>query len=371
MPSRDEIEIDVDEILDSARVNEFADVRVEFVPERPSGSAVIEPMDRAVRVANGEVPDLWGEDPAVTVAGGCVRLKHLASPESLTAWLTAFARDLRASGVTGVLHATPTVRLPRWLSELAEPQMTAYVAFDGVFGDQAGRASGGSASSLGAAAATRWCDGAVRWAAESGGDAYLTSAGFHQLDPTSAVASHLCSAVLANFGRLAAVTYARERTPGAARVCLNANGHAIYQVYDPESSLEAHAHRVREALLADSEHTRLAFVAMTPLWAYSWDSRGQAMPPLPTVAAHALNENTTMWSRFVPDAHAMQLLTGEHVRNASDLSGWNVTPVGHDRFLVEAPDLVEWFSPGGPRESVVTKARADFGGAIVPAGAFT
>jgi hypothetical protein len=123
--------------------------------------------------------------------------------------------------------------------------------------------------------------------------------------------------------------------------------------------------RVREVLVANSALTRLAFVAMTTVWAYSWTARGKALPDLPTVSVPAIRRNRALWGRYVPDAHGIQILTDEHLEEVSDLSTWNVTPLNHGRYLVEATDLTAWFGPNGPSESLIAKARADFGRAIV------
>jgi hypothetical protein len=65
--------------------------------------------------------------------------------------------------------------------------------------------------------------------------------------------------------------------------------------------------------------------------------------------------------------NALQLLTDEHLRHVTDLSRWNVEQVAPGRYLVEAVNLDDWFAPGGPPDSVVRQARADFGDVIIPA----
>ncbi|MGI8590385.1 MAG: hypothetical protein ACR2M5_05260, partial [Nakamurella sp.] len=80
-----------------------------------------------------------------------------------------------------------------------------------------------------------------------------------------------------------------------------------------------------------------------------------------------------LWNRYVPDAHAVQLLTTAHLEHAADLSDWNITEVAPDRYLVQARDLTPWIDPTGyqnwldrrlPVPEVLVKARADFGGMI-------
>jgi hypothetical protein len=75
------------------------------------------------------------------------------------------------------------------------------------------------------------------------------------------------------------------------------------------------------------------------------------------------------WSAFgaVVDAfaHGIQVLRSRHLDRARDLSEWAVTPLGHDRHLVEATDLDSWFAHETPDPDLLTKARHDFGAMIL------
>ena len=73
--------------------------------------------------------------------------------------------------------------------------------------------------------------------------------------------------------------------------------------------------------------------------------------------------DSAWWSRRVPDAHGLQLLTADHLERAEDLSGWEITQVG-DRFLVAAPDPAPWFADDEPEPTTLERARRDFGGMI-------
>lgn len=68
-------------------------------------------------------------------------------------------------------------------------------------------------------------------------------------------------------------------------------------------------------------------------------------------------------TRRVVDAHGLQVLTGEHLEEAVDLSGWRTTRIG-DRYLVEARDLAPWFAENRPDPAVLEQARSDFGPVI-------
>ncbi len=74
----------------------------------------------------------------------------------------------------------------------------------------------------------------------------------------------------------------------------------------------------------------------------------------------------TWWSRRVPDAHGLQLLTAEHLDRANDLNSWEITPVG-DRFLVSDPNPASWFANAQPDSATLERARRDFGAMIATA----
>ena len=365
MAHDDGIRIDLDDIMRRLAANGFDSVHVEFVPG-PGRSAdeLIAALITAVGAADDEESETFGEDPVVTLAGGSVRIKDYWSQESLSAWLTVFARELRTAGFTGLVHATPTAGQPRWLRDLTGARMTAFVAHDGAF-----EALASGSGETEAAAVAAWCQAGADWTAQSRGDAYLSVRGMSQIAPVEGAGVHLARAVRAR--AISTITRAEPQAGQVAQVAFLPNGHTIYQAYDSSAAVLALADRARQALLIDAERTRLAFVAPTPVWAYSWDARGKALPPLPTVAGHSLRSNLPLWTRYVPDAQGLQLLTDEHLRHVTDLSTWNITQVAPGRHLVEAADLADWFGPNGPSEPVVRQARADFGNAIIPADALS
>jgi hypothetical protein len=61
----------------------------------------------------------------------------------------------------------------------------------------------------------------------------------------------------------------------------------------------------------------------------------------------------------------IQPLTGTHRARAHDLSGWLVTQVNSDRYLVEARDLAPWFMGAAVDLDVCATAAHDFGAMLV------
>lgn len=87
-----------------------------------------------------------------------------------------------------------------------------------------------------------------------------------------------------------------------------------------------------------------------------------------------------LWSTYLPDAYAVQVVTDEHLAKAHDLSAWHVETVAPGRHLVRAKDLQPWFNLDAnlgpydpetrsmrqfPADDVLDQARHDFGDMIL------
>lgn len=324
------------------------DVLVEFAPDGVLSPASSDVVSRAMETAASEVGELDVAGPVATVAGFSMELRLVEDIEDVVAWFTVFGRVVGSEGMTGTVRPTTLVRLPQWFARLTEPRLTVFAAYGQPFVDRA-----------------------ASWVAGFGGDLYVGSEGLNQRAAGGDIASYLYQALRHGFtGEAHALDPGAER---ATSVGFSRNGQAAFQLYDSSTTLAAQADRLRDLAVGDAERTRLAFVAVTSQRAYGdWESRADAPPALPTIGARQLTANLPLWERFVPDVHGMQVLTREHLDNATDLSRWTVTEAGSGRYLVEAPDLAEWFQPGGPEAVVLARARAraDFGRMIVPDDAF-
>jgi hypothetical protein len=69
--------------------------------------------------------------------------------------------------------------------------------------------------------------------------------------------------------------------------------------------------------------------------------------------------------RYLPDAHGVQVVRTAHLDNAHDLSGWQITDLGHGRHLVRAQDLAPWYADVLPHSETLARARADFEDALL------
>ena len=345
-----DLRIDFEGITAAWRYND-GEVWIEFAPDRPAEPAFFDVIHDASGDANEALsPDEFGTDVHGSVAGGVVKLKFPPGREALHEWLRVFARQVRAGGWDGSLHAAPGVGQPRWLRDLHEPRLTTYASYDLARSD------------------AHWpdlCDKAAQWAQRNGGRyACLLSSGLTLPERTGKLGRHMYLALTA--GSSVSGTYLSAKPGPLSQVDLVADGHASYQVYDPEFEPVVMARRAREALLVDCERTRWAGVGLSNQPSYGWQSLTKSLGHLPP-APKRVGFNYPAWSRYIPDAFGMQLLTDEHLSRVRDLSAWTVTEPAPGRHLVEAPDLADWFGPAGPSEQVLAAARADFGPVIAPA----
>lgn len=352
MNDGDDVRIDFDGIAAAWQDRGGDDVWIEFAPGRRAEPGLFGAMDRAVRAANEALsPDDFGTAVVGTVAGGAVKLKWPPGPEALREWLGVFAGQMLAAGWSGSLHAAPGVRPPAWLTRMLEPRLTVYVSYDVAPPDGLG---------------PDLCETAAQWAQRNGGpDAYLLSSALTLPDRTGELGRHLH---LALSGRASTAATCVSAQPGPlSRVSLAADGRASYQVYDPRFAPLALMDRAREALLAAAGQTRVAVVALTKRESSTWATLAKTLGQTTPAPSWATARNNPLWSRYVPDAFGLQLLTEEHLNRTADLTGWTVAEAAPGRYLVEAPDPAEWFGPAGPSAQVVAAARVAFGDAVIPA----
>ncbi|MQS17546.1 hypothetical protein F7Q99_36510 [Streptomyces kaniharaensis] len=323
---------------------------IEYVPEHQNAGGdarLLAAVQEAASAANsyGNGGTMRGQAPALTLAGVDVSLKDYWGPDSLTAWLGAFARTLEQQGFGGRVGATPAVMPPYWFRFGREPRAGAFIALEHPLTERP--------------FAENWCREADAWAGRGGGEAHLAAGSVLQRDSSADVAQHLARS-LAN-SRTATLAYLDPLEPRATRVWAQQDGLAVYQAHDPAARWEDLIDRARDAVLANAARARFAFADMTPKWAYGWADSAR---PLPAIPVHALYRNDPLWARRLPDVHALQLLTGAHLDRVRDLSAWTVTEVHPGRFLVQARDLAAWCAPGGPSDAVLARARSDFGPAL-------
>ncbi|MER5638100.1 hypothetical protein ABT095_14225 [Kitasatospora sp. NPDC002227] len=346
------IRIDLASIEQDLEDNGHDGCSVEFVPTRPFAvdeeTVVLDVAEEALGAANdggGADFPMFGQQPSLTLAGVGVSLKSYWGPDSLKAWLRTFADALEQRGFTGRLTATSLVGPPQWLWHDYTPRAGAFIALDHPLTDANDTA--------------RWCAETTDWARHGGSHALLHAGPVLQHDTSDQVPQHLARTLrTAGHGIL---TYIDPAAPRAAQVRVQQDGLAVFQTYDPAAPTTALVARARDAIVANADRTRTAFLTMTPMWSYGWEQTGRQPP---AVDPYELRHNHPVWERRIPDVHALQLLTRAHLDQVQNLSGWTVTEVRPGRYLVEADDLTAWCAPGGPPEAVLEQARAAFGAVL-------
>jgi hypothetical protein len=83
-----------------------------------------------------------------------------------------------------------------------------------------------------------------------------------------------------------------------------------------------------------------------------------------------------LWSSYVPDAFAVQVLSDNHLKRAHNLDNWVIEEIASGRHLVTARNLDRWLATppphpadeyrlSAPPADVLDAARADFGGMLI------
>lgn len=343
------VRIDFDAIVTAWR--DEGEIWVEMVPDRAVEPELFDAMGEALGAANdAQGPDGFGSGLRGTVAGAATKLKYPPSEDALRDWLAVFGRELGAAGWGGSVRPAAGIHRLDWMIGLTAPQPTVFVSYEASSGDRL---------------RPRVSAMAAEWGRRAGGpEAFLLSGGLTLPAGAGGLGGPMHLA-LSRSSSIAAC-YASRRPGRASRISLEAAGFAAYQVYDPDSAPLALAGRARAALLLDCAGTRWAGAGLTARTASLWSGLERVIGQDPVLPPWAVDFNSPVWRRYVPEVFGMQLLTDEHLGRAADLSGWTVTEAAPGRHLVQAPDLADWFGPQGPSAGVLAAARADFGPVIAP-----
>ena len=338
---------------------------------RPRGSKdVLSAVEAAVEVANEVVKDAgWGHEVFTEWVADCstgpVAWMSRCRPEDgVRAWFAAFAEHLVRLGKAGKVTTARQTNFPRWFGDEPLPmQLTAFVSYR--TNDLSGLE--------GRERETRWhvpaavtkelVDAATVWGRFDGADVYL-GRGYGEIRTKNPDVGRPLAQAVIKWGH-AGVTYLRSEPPRVATLNLNRQGQACYTVLDDTVPWQDRLEQVTAAMVALPEDTDLAFVQYTSAYAVSWMELQVVRPALPYVEEPDIRYNRHLNSRYIPDAHGLQLLTDAHLEHASDLSDWVIEPLGGGRHLVQAKDLQPWYANIDPDPQTLAKARADFGKMIL------
>ncbi|WP_109508747.1 hypothetical protein [Nocardioides speluncae] len=290
-------------------------------------------------------------------------------PELLDEWAILVVPELEVRGFTGTLGGAKYQNPPDW-TVLGPPCLTVFVAY-GM--DLAARALDPESGNwhVPHAATDQIVRFAADWAQLPDARVFLTQQVFSfEAAPDTEVATPLLNAVQSVSS--ASVTYVDEPHRHATRAWVGANSRGVFNVVgDPppnNSAADGWVRRVDalcEVVRAVPEHADLAVLRIAYPLASVWGDLGQFQPLPDGETGSRLEDRADLFASYVPDAHGVQLLTGRHLERARNLSTWQITDLGRDRYLVEAPDLAPWYAQELPDPAVLAQARADFGDMIL------
>jgi hypothetical protein len=308
---------------------------------------------------------VWAQAVIPSVKGPMVDLDWIGTDEQTEEWLDVFAEALTGLGWAGQVTAAPQAFFPEdFGGYFGQPRLTCYLAL--AVEDPSGYFAPGPGRWLAEQDLTAdLCRFAVEWTAMPGAATYLSEATSQVLidDPRPAQAL-MTGAVRSAQASVTTLLTKPYRTRSAsfyfnARVSFQA-GADFSGTATPAWRDQARA--VIEPLLYLPERMDYGMIRADGGLGSSFTASGRAEPYVDESLC-ALNRH--MWSRYVPDAQGMQLLTRQHLDRAHDLSSWSVTEVAQDRFLVQAADLAPWWDSYTPDLAVLAQARSDFGDMIM------
>jgi hypothetical protein len=156
------------------------------------------------------------------------------------------------------------------------------------------------------------------------------------------------------------------------QVGLTRNGHLIVQLRDDDRTWQQSLDELREVVTAFADACDFGLVryAQAGQTSITGVVSGYPAPKLPVSFGDSSPASYYESERYLdrtclPDAYGLQVLGDEHLARISNLTDWRVTPVAKGKHLVEAADSAAWFASEAPAPSVIERARADFGEAIL------
>lgn len=322
----------------------------------------VEQANTAMEDAEGR-ETVWSAPPAPSPAGAVMNLDWAGEGADTQMWLQHLASALALKGRSGAIKAAPRKSVSVSNEYLSRPQPVAYLAYTledpiAPLSNQSWRVEAGKTAEI--------LRETVAWAEIPDAQVYFHESAFTMILDPADVTGMLATAI----GRslLAGVTYVARKPTRMRNLSLAANGEVALNDNDDNNRWEEHIPRLRDALLRDPAALDIGIIrGSTNGYASSWTSIDDSPVRLPYLRSQvAWQSNRHMWSRYVPDAHAIQVLTAAHLDKARDLTSWQVTRLPGERYLVEARDFAAWMDNGGEvAQDVLERARSDFGEMII------
>jgi hypothetical protein len=325
-----------------------------------------EAIDRANRT---EGPDGIFAQLETPVPNGFVVMAstgHDDDPANLDRWATELGVTLEDVGFTGTLQGVRPTYWPEWVAKKG----VGLAAFFRWSVDLAAMTSTHRQGWRGGwhvpgEASARICAHHAAWT-EPGGPAIIVGrdAFTFALRDGSRVAANLMAAVSGHRNGSVIRYVDAEETARTAK--LGAAGETIVQIIDGRpDGWEHRIDELRRGLTGLPDILDVAFLRPTNRLASDWHALEIFQKLQGIEFGDVVFRGRHLLTRYVPDAHGIQVLREEHLAKARDLSDWTVTGLGHGRHLVEAHDLAAWYAMPLPEPDVVEQARHDFGDMIL------
>lgn len=304
--------------------------------------------------------EVVGAFAAGTGRGFVVQVIRADSQEALRDWAQALATALTVAGFSGKLGPATDAAPPACLGSSLPPVPTGYVSYvlDPTALDDPHRREVGWLVSP--AATERIAALLDRWARRPGAELILRQNLYSLAAQLPDAAPQLVKAVTET-GR-AGLDFVLDRAQAALHTALSYGGDGVFQVIG--GSWQHQVELLTEALVALPADTQQAYLR-TSRRNRSSHTQLDAVQPLPGITESDVRYSKELLAEYLPDAHGVQVVRTAHLRNAHDLSGWQVTELGDDRHLVRAADLEPWYAQPLPDAGTLARARADFAGALL------
>jgi hypothetical protein len=312
--------------------------------------------------AGGYGADIVGAFPASMPRGYAVQLIRATTLALVRNWVSDLATALAERGFAGKLGGAPEVGAIPCLFASEPPVPTGYVVWTldpSAMQDERRRAAAWLVSPE---ATVRIAELADRWARRPGADIVLRQNLYSLAVQLENAAPHLAQSVTET--GLAGLDFILDKNECATHTALAFGGEGVFQLIGGPKGWRQRINRLTEALTALPADTNQAYIRLGHRGKISHNAI-HVLQPLPYVEEYHVRYNKHLLDRYLPDAHGVQVVRDAHLAKAHDLSGWQVTELGHGRHLVQAPDLAPWYANGLPDPDTLARARADFAGALL------
>jgi hypothetical protein len=313
--------------------------------------------------------------------GFVTMVKDILDDEHLLSWLTDFAARLERLGFDGTLQGVTPARVPErstrrgrgafiaWSINTATMTVNPATSYGQVY--QPGNPAANSGWFVPAEPTAKICHHAATWT-EPGGPRIVIRRDLFKfaVSEGSDIAGILASAITRT--GMAGLYRFEARGEHWRSADLSFGGDTIMMIHGGPTTWQERIGELRRAITTLPELADQAFIGPTATGSASWLDL-DVVQRLDGMRASDVTYNRHLLPHYVPDAHGIQVVRDEHLTHAHDLTNWNITPLGHGRHLLEAPDLTPWYNNPDllPDPDTLTQARHDFGPMILTKNTIT